>query len=53
METLLDTSKFDYILDCIDSVTPKLTLLKIAKSRKLKIISSMGLVENWTHPKLK
>lgn len=42
METLLDTSKFDYILDCIDSVTPKLTLLKIAKSRKLKIISSMG-----------
>jgi len=42
MESLLENSKFDYILDCIDSVTPKLTLLKIAKRKKLKIISSMG-----------
>lgn len=42
MESLLESGKFDYILDCIDSVTPKLTLLKIAKVKNLKIISSMG-----------
>ncbi len=42
MESLLESGKFDYILDCIDSVTPKLTLLKIAKTKNLKIISSMG-----------
>ena len=42
MESLLESGKFDYIIDCIDSVTPKLTLLKIAKVKNLKIISSMG-----------
>ncbi|MGC4129296.1 MAG: tRNA threonylcarbamoyladenosine dehydratase [Bergeyella sp.] len=42
MEKILDSEKFDYILDCIDSLTPKLTLIKEARKRKLKIISSMG-----------
>jgi tRNA A37 threonylcarbamoyladenosine dehydratase len=33
---------FDYVLDCIDSVTPKLHLIKTAKEKGCKIISSMG-----------
>lgn len=42
MEEILDSEKFDYVLDCIDSVTPKITLIKSAKRRKIKIISAMG-----------
>ena len=34
--------KFDYVLDCIDSVTPKLNLIISAKRNRVKIISSMG-----------
>lgn len=33
---------YDYVLDCIDSVTPKLTLLSTAYKRGLRIVSSMG-----------
>lgn len=33
---------FDYVLDCIDSVTPKLNLIIAAKRKRVKIISSMG-----------
>lgn len=33
---------FDYILDCIDSITPKLNLIKAAVQKGSKIISSMG-----------
>ncbi|MBK0368993.1 tRNA threonylcarbamoyladenosine dehydratase [Flavobacterium agrisoli] len=36
------TNQFDYVLDCIDSVTPKLNLIIAAKRKKVKIISSMG-----------
>jgi tRNA A37 threonylcarbamoyladenosine dehydratase len=36
------TSEFDYVLDCIDSVTPKLNLIVAAKRKKVRIISSMG-----------
>ncbi len=42
MDEILDKGNFNYVLDCIDSVTPKLTLIKSAKKRKIKIISSMG-----------
>lgn len=34
--------KFDYVIDCIDSVTPKLNLIIGAKRKRVKIISSMG-----------
>lgn len=34
--------QFDYVLDCIDSITPKLNLIIAAKRKKVKIISSMG-----------
>jgi tRNA A37 threonylcarbamoyladenosine dehydratase len=36
------TNEFDYVLDCIDSITPKLNLLIAAKRKKVKLISSMG-----------
>ena len=41
IEALLSRN-FSYVLDCIDSVTPKLTIIKLCKQRKLKFISSMG-----------
>lgn len=34
--------EYDYVLDCIDSVTPKLNLITACKRKKVKIISSMG-----------
>ena len=42
MEEVLGSEKFDYILDCIDSVTPKLALIIAAKRKKIKIVSCMG-----------
>lgn len=36
------TTDFDYVLDCIDSVTPKLNLILAAKRKKVKVISNMG-----------
>ena len=42
MEGILDSQKFDYVLDCIDSVTPKITLIKYARRKKIKIVSCMG-----------
>jgi tRNA A37 threonylcarbamoyladenosine dehydratase len=36
------TSDFDYVLDCIDSVTPKLNLIAACKRKRVKVISSMG-----------
>lgn len=42
MEQLINNQKFDYIVDCIDSVTPKISLIIKAKRKKVKIISVMG-----------
>lgn len=36
------TKDFDYVLDCIDSVTPKLNLIIAAKRKGVKVISNMG-----------
>lgn len=41
VETILEGS-FDYLVDAIDSVTPKLTFIKAAYARGLRIVSSMG-----------
>ena len=41
-ENLFDLSKYDYILDCIDTVKSKIDLIINAKKAKVKIISSMG-----------
>lgn len=42
MDETLHGQNFDYILDCIDSVSPKISLIKAAKKRKIKVISCMG-----------
>ena len=39
---LLNTYQPDYVMDCIDSVTPKLEWLVACISKKIKIISHMG-----------
>lgn len=42
MAEVLDSAPFDYVLDCIDSITPKVTLILAAKRRRIKIVSAMG-----------
>ena len=42
MEEILTNEKFDYVLDCIDSVSPKLALIRACKKHKIKLISAMG-----------
>lgn len=39
---ILSAHPYDYIVDAIDSVTPKITFLKEAFQRKMRIVSSMG-----------
>lgn len=36
------TEDFDYVLDCIDSITPKINLILAAKRKRVKVISAMG-----------
>jgi len=36
------TNEYDFVVDCIDSLTPKLNLIIAAKRKKVKIVSSMG-----------
>lgn len=42
VENLLEGKTYNYVMDCIDSVSPKLTLLKSAYDKNFKIVSSMG-----------
>lgn len=42
MRELLSINSFDYVMDCIDSVTPKITLISQAYEKGLKLASSMG-----------
>lgn len=39
---LLENKRPDYVMDCIDSITPKLAILRYCKRNKIKVISSMG-----------
>ena len=39
---LVNSDKFDYIIDAIDSVSPKVYLILAAKQNKIKIVSAMG-----------
>jgi tRNA A37 threonylcarbamoyladenosine dehydratase len=39
---LLDTYQPDYVMDCIDSVTPKLEWLIACRRKKIKIITHLG-----------
>ena len=36
MDEILESNHFDYVLDCIDSVSPKLALIKACRRRKIK-----------------
>jgi tRNA A37 threonylcarbamoyladenosine dehydratase len=38
---VLDTD-YDYVIDAIDSITPKVTFIKAAREKGLRIVSSMG-----------
>ena len=42
MENIFNHQDFDYVLDCIDSVSPKINLIKNARRKKVKIVSCMG-----------
>ncbi len=42
MKDLLTAQNFDFVMDCIDSISPKLTLIEMAKHQKCNFISSMG-----------
>ncbi|MEG1616036.1 MAG: tRNA threonylcarbamoyladenosine dehydratase [Bacteroidales bacterium] len=41
-EELLDSDTFDFIVDAIDTLSPKVNLIASAMRRKIKIVSSMG-----------
>lgn len=42
IDVLIRDQPYNYIVDCIDSVQPKITLITSAKHHKKKIISAMG-----------
>lgn len=39
---LLDSDRFDYVVDAIDTLSPKANLIKGALDRNIKLVSSMG-----------
>lgn len=41
-EILLNEAKYDYVIDAIDTISPKIALLTGCLKRKIKVISSMG-----------
>ncbi len=42
MEELLDASPYDYVVDAIDSLSPKVFLIALCRQRRLPVISAMG-----------
>lgn len=42
MNEILEAGNFDYVMDCIDSVSPKVSLLTACRYNKVKCVSSMG-----------
>ncbi|WP_426294826.1 tRNA threonylcarbamoyladenosine dehydratase [Dyadobacter endophyticus] len=53
VEQILSMTNYDYIIDAIDSVTPKLTFLTQAYKRNIRIVSSMGAGGKMDPTKLK
>ena len=41
-DALLDSDKFDYVVDAIDTLSPKLALIKGSLDRNIPLVSSMG-----------
>ena len=42
MHDLVQNGDFDYVMDCIDSVSPKVSLIKACRRNKVRCVSSMG-----------
>lgn len=42
MKQLLKANKYDFVMDCIDSLTPKISLIITLRTMKCNFISSMG-----------
>lgn len=42
IDELLDMAEYDYVVDAIDTLSPKVNLIKSALERKLPLVSSMG-----------
>lgn len=42
MEALLDSASWDFVVDAIDTLAPKVRLLEVGYQRKLNVVSSMG-----------
>lgn len=42
IEHLFDFSKYDYVVDAVDTVTAKISIIMKAKENNVKVISSMG-----------
>ena len=40
--SLLENNRFDYAVDCIDTLTPKVQFIKACKDRNIPIVSSLG-----------
>ncbi len=40
--TLLDAASYDYVVDCIDTLSPKVNLIAAALERGIPVVSSMG-----------
>ena len=40
--TLLDAAPYDYVVDCIDTLSPKVNLIAAALERGIPVVSSMG-----------
>lgn len=53
VDQILTATHYDYIVDAIDSVTPKLTFLTQAYKRDIRIVSSMGAGGKMDPTKLK
>lgn len=42
VDELLDSARYDYVVDCIDTLSPKVFLIKGCVDRNIPIVSSMG-----------
>ena len=51
-DALLDSDKFDYVVDAIDTLSPKLALIKGALDRQIPLVSSMGAGANTAPAKM-
>jgi len=51
-DTIIDYSKYDYVVDCIDTVTAKIDIIVHCNEHNVKVISSMGTARKMDPKKL-